>query len=137
MATLVSVLLLLFDVLVVALILQLVVLGLLRLVRLARGRGHTRTRVPAATSETAFGTPGAGPSPRKRRCDDCRSGWVGRPGTDASALALRMRRRARHRADRRQQPTPAWAAKQGWDRCPSCYSSAVRDSRHQGDAAVR
>ena len=127
-----SVLLLLLDVLVVALVLQLVVLGLLRLVRLARGRPRAATSAPSTSSPTGFGDPA-----RKRRCDDCRSGWVGRPGTDASALVLRVRRSARHRAQRRQQTPPPWAAKQGWDRCPSCFSSAVRDSRHQGEAARR
>ncbi len=132
MATLVSVLLLLLDVLVVALVLQLVVLGLLRLLRLARGGGRPRPRV--AEAPTGFGEPGSvGGTARKRRCDDCRSGWVGQPGTDASVMTLRFRRSARRRARSRRQPPPAWAAKQGWERCPSCFSSAVRDSRHQGD----
>jgi Tfp pilus assembly protein PilV len=128
----VSVALVILDVLVVALILELIVLGLLRLVRMARRSSVPRERigasVPSSTGATGFG---AATAARKRRCNNCRSGWIGEPGTDASVLVLRRRRRARRAARRRGTPVPAWAVKQGWNRCPSCFSRDVRDSRSQ------
>jgi hypothetical protein len=131
MATLVTYSLLVLDVLVLALLIQLVVFGPIWLVR--RRRRSTAGSGSRAARASATADPGAGfgSGARKRRCDDCRSGWVGEPGTDASAFVLRLRRSARRRAQRSGRPVPNWAAKRGWDRCPSCLSTNVRDSRRQ------
>ena len=120
LATAVTYGLLVLDVLVVALLIELVVLGPVWLIRRRRG-----ARVPVEVS------PGFGIGARKRRCDDCRSGWMGVPGTDASTFTLRRRRSARRRARAASRPAPAWAERQGWERCPSCFSTNVRDSRRQ------
>lgn len=136
MATFVTYSLLILDVLVIALLLQLIVFGPVWLIRRRRRAQAVPARggraAPAASASTVVpGSTGFGVGARKRRCDDCRSGWVGEPGSDASTLQLRMRRAARRRAKRRGRPVPAWAERRGWDRCPSCFSDNVRDSRRQ------
>lgn len=145
MATFVTYSLLLLDVLVLALLLQLIVFGPVWLVRRrrrvqsARSRGgwaaSSRTAPaaePAATPESG----GFGVGARKRRCDDCRSGWVGEPGTDSSVIALRLRRASRRRAKSKGRPVPEWAERRGWERCPSCFSTNVRDSRKQSEVGA-
>jgi hypothetical protein len=124
LATAVTYGLLVLDVLVVAILIQLIVFGPVWLLR------RRAAPVPAAHRAAGFGA-----AARKRRCDDCRSGWVGSPGSDASLFILRRRRAARRRARAKARPAPAWAVRQGWDRCPSCFSTNVRDSRRQEFAA--
>jgi hypothetical protein len=128
--------LLLLDVLVVVLLVELVVLGPVWLLRRRRrssrrpAAADTRPRATATETAPGFGI-GFGTGERRRRCENCRSGWTGRPNSDASVLTLWVRRAARRRARRRGRPAPAWAARQGWNRCPSCFSTAVRDSTRQ------
>ena len=129
MATFVTYSLLILDVLVIALLIQLIVFGPVWLVR-RRRRARTMPAAPSPAVEHVAPA-GFGFGARKRRCDDCRSGWVGVPGSDASVLALRIRRAVRHRAKRHGRPVPEWAERRGWDRCPSCFSTNVRDSRRQ------
>jgi hypothetical protein len=128
MATAVTYALLVLDVLVVALLVELIVLGPIWLIRRRRASGSAAS----TPRETGFGS-----EAHQRRCNTCRASWVGRPGTDASRLILILRRSARRRARRRKRPTPAWAARQGWGRCPSCFSTNVRDSRRQEAAGTR
>jgi hypothetical protein len=140
-ATFVTYSLLILDVLVIALLIQLVVFGPIWLLR-RRSRMQSvpqrraRTSTPAPVQPTP-GDAGFGVGARKRRCDDCRSGWVGEPGTDSSVLQLRLRRAARRRAKRGGRPVPEWAERRGWGRCPSCFSTNVRDSRRQSEVGAR
>jgi hypothetical protein len=64
-----------------------------------------------------------------RRCEECGVAWRGRPGEDASVLVVRLRRRVRRRTREKEAPTPSWARRRGWKRCPSCLSTRVRTSR--------
>jgi hypothetical protein len=154
-ATAVTYGLLVLDVLVVVLLLELVLLAPVVIVRRLRRvpdvagagplpgsadhgsafRAGDRSGSVSAGSVSAWSAAGSvtgfGDVARNRRCDACRSGWLGRPGTDASLLVLRLRRFRRRRARSAGRPVPAWAVKQGWSRCPSCFSSRVRDSRRQ------
>lgn len=79
--------------------------------------------------------PGAGaavgPDRVLRRCDDCGVLWKGRPGQDASAATLRVRRWMRRRTRTSKTDTPGWAGRRGWSRCPSCLSTNVRTSSAQ------
>ena len=74
-----------------------------------------------------------------RRCRSCGRRWEGHPGDDPPAWLSRLRRRTRRKARRtargRKRPEPAWARARGYDRCPSCLSHQVRDSRQQHDSA--
>jgi hypothetical protein len=142
MATFVTYSLLILDVLVIALLIQLIIFVPVWLVRRRRRTKAGPVRRGGATPrearpEVSSPSTGFGVGARKRRCDDCRSGWVGEPGSDASVLALRMRRAARRRAKREGRPVPEWAGRRGWDRCPSCFSTNVRDSRKQSQVGAR
>jgi hypothetical protein len=68
-----------------------------------------------------------------RRCNACGAAWKGRPGQDVRLL--RLRRRTRRRSRDRKKDAPAWAARQGWSRCPSCLSRDVRPSSRDATAA--
>jgi hypothetical protein len=127
--TLLGLALAVLDLVVIAVVLQLIVLGLTGAVRRAR---QAPVAPEPADFGAGFGTP-TGVS-RVRRCENCRSRWVGFPGPDDSPFVLRLRRIARRRARRRGQPAPEWARRKGWNRCPSCFSTAVRDSRRQSSA---
>ena len=70
-----------------------------------------------------------------RRCRSCGRRWEGHPGDDPPAWLSRLRRRARRKARGQKRPEPAWARARGYDRCPSCLSHQVRDSRQQHDSA--
>ena len=64
----------------------------------------------------------------KRVCRSCGSRWYGSPDDDRGRLALWRARRARRRARKVEVVPPERAAKRGWSRCPSCFSTNVRDS---------
>jgi hypothetical protein len=108
-------LLLAVDLLVVAVVLTLPLLALWWLL----GRLRPRRGAPAlAPGERVL-----------RRCEACGVAWKGRPGEDAGALVLRLRRAVRRRTRARKLPTPSWTRRRGWSRCPSCLSTDVRTSR--------
>jgi hypothetical protein len=108
-------LLLAVDLLVVAVALTAPLLALWWLVGRPRPRGDEPVLAPG---ETVL-----------RRCDGCGVAWKGRPGEDATALVLRLRRLVRRRTRSRRSDTPDWARRRGWARCPSCLSRQVRTSR--------
>lgn len=66
--------------------------------------------------------------PVLRRCASCQVAWKGVPGHNISKTGLRLRRRVRRRTRAKEKNTPAWARRQGWNRCPSCLSKQVRTS---------
>jgi hypothetical protein len=69
-----------------------------------------------------------------RRCDRCGRGWRAVPGREATVIGLRVRRRVRRWARRRERGTvPSWAQPRGWSRCPSCLSTWVRTSGEAAD----
>lgn len=107
---LVAYLLLVLDVLVVGVALSVPVLLLWAVLARLRPSGSTTERV-------------------LRRCEDCGVLFQGRPGDDASTLALTLRRRIRRRTRAAKKHTPAWARRRGYRRCPSCLSTNVRTSR--------
>jgi hypothetical protein len=109
-------LLLAVDLLVVALVLTLPLLGFWWLVgRPRRSAAEPQQRV-------------------LRRCDACGVGWKGTPRDDARAVTLKLRRWQRRRTRERKEDTPAWARRRGWSRCPSCLSTQVRtSSRHASE----
>ena len=117
-------LLLALNVLVVAIVLSLPVLLLWGLV------GRPRPLPAPPPSLAAPGEPLPAPGERVlRRCESCGVLWKGRPGDDASVLALKLRRRVRRRTREKKTDTPSWAKRRGWSRCPSCLSTDVRTSR--------
>lgn len=110
-------LLLALNVLVVAVVLSLPILLVWTLV----GRPRPVPPMPGDPEETGERV--------LRRCEDCGVVFAGRPGDDASVLALRLRRRTRRRTREAKKDTPAWARRRGYWRCPSCLSTNVRTSR--------
>jgi hypothetical protein len=67
----------------------------------------------------------------KRRCDACGSSWWGIPGYDKTTLGLKMRRQVRTSRRAHKRRSWNWTARQGWNRCPSCLSTEVRNSSEQ------
>jgi hypothetical protein len=114
--------LLLLDLVVGAAVLWIAIWLVLWLVRRVRRAGGP----PAAESGD-----GHAPHSVKRRCQDCGLGWWATPDREVSVSGLRLRRILRHYRRRKKRRVGDWAARQGYSRCPSCFSRRVRDSHDQ------
>lgn len=124
LADTVAYLLLLVDLLVVAAALTAPLLVGWLVFRRLRGRA----RMPRAGQEPSNREAAAEGSRVLRRCEECQALWKAIEGHRVGWASQRLRRWVRRRSRARERPTPGWAARQGWNRCPRCLSTSVRTS---------